>query len=653
MTVVNITERVLRKRSTVSRPLAIFGSICVLAVLLQVILRAVGVASSFPARLDTSLSNPVNDLQRWFQTHRTTSVLFRWFFNPVSDVMEGALNGIESILQWVPWFCLPLTGMAIVARKGQAKRTIVTGIALLYPAMVGLWDQSIETIALMLVSVVVSILIGVPLGVGSALSPRVNRIVRPTLDAMQTIPSTVYLIPIVLLFGIGAVPAALATVIYALPPVVRLTALGILEVPPAMVEAGTMFGSSRRQLLTKVQLPTALPSIMTGINQTINMALGIVVIASLVGAGGLGQAVLLTLNQRSPGRGMVAGFAIVAIAIAFDRITRTFIETASGTTTTPNELKSRFQSHRNRRLAMVAGLFTVVAIGRLFGWIDVPFRFDASIVNPIDDGFIWLRNHISDVTRWINDTTVRYVLVKGIKLLSTVIVWPVLVAITAAAAYFARGWKLAVFSVVGLSAIGLVGMWGTSIETLVQSVVAVTISAAVAIPVGIFAGRNPRIEKMLSPVLDALQTVPSLIYTIPFVMLFTVSPVPGIIASVLYAIPAGIRIAALGVRQVDHAPIEASTSFGATRRQTLWGVSVPLALPTIVLAINQVIMMVLAMVIIAGMVGGGGLGFKAVEALTRGNTGLGAEVGLSIVVMAVIFDRTLQGIADRLTPIPS
>lgn len=640
-------DRLASWRFLMRRPWFVGFIICALVICLQIILKGLGLASSFPSRFDTVLSDPINDLNGWLQDHRKTSPLFTAFLNPFSDGIEGALNAVESLLRWIPWFCLPLIGMTLVARQDKIRRTVFTGLALLYPALVGLWEPSLDTIALVLVSVGVSLLIGIPLGVAAGVFPRVDRFTRPILDGMQTIPSTVFLLPSVLLLGIGTVPAAFATVIYALPPVVRLTSLGIKEVPAAMVEAGTMFGSSRRQLLTKVQLPNALPSILTGINQTINMALGLVVIASLVGGGGLGQSVQSSLQVRSPGRGLVAGAALVAIALALDRITRSFIERAGQVGSSP------LVSPLVRRLSIIAGLIVAIGIGKALGWTNVPFSFDASVVNPIDDGFIWLRDHVSDVTRWINDTVVRQLLVRGVKLLSITILWPVLVALTSTVAYIARGWKLAVFAVIGLCSVGLVGMWNTSIETLVQSVVAVVVSGLIAIPVGIWAGRNPRVERLLSPILDALQTVPPLIYTIPFVMLFTVSPVPGIIASVLYAIPAGIRIAALGIQQVDHAPLEASTSFGATRRQTLWGVNVPLALPTIVLAINQVIMMVLAMVIIAGMVGGGGLGFKAVEALTRSNSGLGVEVGLSIVVMAIIFDRTLQGIADRLKPVPA
>jgi ABC-type proline/glycine betaine transport system permease subunit len=170
------------------------------------------------------------------------------------------------------------------------------------------------------------------------------------------------------------------------------------------------------------------------------------------------------------------------------------------------------------------------------------------------------------------------------------------------------------------------------------------------VPIGIWVGRHLRVETALGPVLDALQTIPSLVYIIPVVILFTVGVVPGIIASVLYAIVPGIRITALGIRYVPEETVEASRTFGATPRQTMLGVRIPLAGPTIMAAINQVIMMVLAMVIIAGLVGGGGLGFETIRALTQSRYGLGFEVAVAIVLMAMVLDRYTQAWGERLQP---
>jgi ABC-type proline/glycine betaine transport system permease subunit len=179
---------------------------------------------------------------------------------------------------------------------------------------------------------------------------------------------------------------------------------------------------------------------------------------------------------------------------------------------------------------------------------------------------------------------------------------------------------------------------------------AVLLSLAVALPLGVWAGRSPRIEAAMGPILDALQTLPSFVYMIPVVNWFTIGVVPGVIASVLYAFVPGVRITALGIRQVPNESLEASRTFGATPRQTMFGVRIPLAAPTIMAAVNQVIMMVLAMVIIAGLIGGGALGFEVINAVTRGEVGNGFEVGLTIALIAMILDRLTQAWAERLQP---
>ena len=595
-------------------------------------------ARRFPENWNWQLNKPVNDFQAWVRSHQLTHPLFTWFFTPISKSLKWALEGLSSQLTALPWYSIPLVAAALLVWRGRWRTSIVVAVAACYPGAVGLWPQTMQTVALVIVSVVVSLLIGIPLGVWAAVSPRVNRVLRPLLDAMQTVPSTVYLIPATLFFGIGAVPAAVATVIFALPPVVRLTTLGITQVPTSTVEAGRMFGSTKPQLLRKVQLPQALPSIAAGVNQTIMMALGIVVIAALVGAGGLGQEVLETLQIRAPGRGMVVGLAIVCVAVVLDRVSGAFV------------VQRRQQTVVDRRivLSVVAAVVVAVLIGRIARWNTFPVSWKASFADPLDRAIRWVRDHGRGITRPLNDFIVRDVLIRARNILTTSIAWPALIGGAALLGYVARGWKLAMGIVLGLLAIGFTGMWALSIETLVQVLVATIISALIALPVGVALGRHPRAEAAVGPVLDALQTIPSLIYTIPFVMIFTISVVPGgIIASSLYAIPAGIRLCALGIKQVPDAPIEAASSFGASKRQILWGVQLPLALPSIVLALNQIIMMVLSMVVIAGMTGSGALGFEAVRALTRSNTGLGAEVGLAIVVMATILDRLTQAAADR------
>ena len=253
-----------------------------------------------------------------------------WLFDGMSDGVAHALLTIEDGLRWVPWpaaiAALALLSFAV----GRWRLTGFTMAALLYVGFMGLWNNAIDTIALMAVAVAIALAAGFPLGVLGARNRIADSLMRPVLDGMQTMPSFVYLLPGILFFGLGKPAGIFATVIYAVPPVIRLTNLGIRQVSPEVVEAARAFGSSPWQVLTKVQIPMALPTIMAGINQTTLMALAMVTIASMVAAGGLGDNVLRALQKNQSGNGLIAGLAIVLLAIIIDRLTQSIGSGARG-----------------------------------------------------------------------------------------------------------------------------------------------------------------------------------------------------------------------------------------------------------------------------------------------------------------------------------
>ena len=245
-----------------------------------------------------------------------------WLFESLSTAVTYALVYIENILKWVPWPAI-VVGLALLSfAVGRWQLLAFTSFALLFVGFMDLWENTIDTIALMVVAVTISVLIGLPLGVLAARSQLADNLMRPLLDGMQTMPSFVYLLPGILFFGLGKPAGIFATIIYAVPPVIRLTNLGIRQVPAETVEAARSFGASSRQILTTVQIPMALPTIMAGINQTTLMALAMVTIASMVAAGGLGDNVLRALQKNQPGNGAIAGLAIVFLAIIMDRLTQ-------------------------------------------------------------------------------------------------------------------------------------------------------------------------------------------------------------------------------------------------------------------------------------------------------------------------------------------
>ncbi len=608
----------------------------------------------FPASWNLHLREPIDNFQSWVIGHRATHPLFVYFFNPFSAFIDARLRMLETFLLALPWPVL-MVALAAVAYKAAGRRVaLLTIVSLLIMGLFGLWPQSMATFALMGVSVFIALLIGIPLGILSARSARFEQVLRPVLDAMQTIPAFVYLIPVVLFFGIARVPSVIATVIYALPPAIRLTSLGIRQVAANTIEAADAFGSTSWQKLIKVQLPLALPSILIGVNQTIMMALGIVVIAALIGAGGLGLEVLNALRNLQVGKALEAGIAIVLIAVIFDRISyglsqesRAAIQpVALQANQGQRALSTRRANYLYWGSVVAIILLLVIANRTLLDLSTFPWRF--SIRQPIDTAVLWMRDHLYQIgnlpvgTGPFSDAMIRYLLTPLRDLLLTYLPWPVVVLGFALLAFQAAGWRLALFSAVAFLGLGLLGMWEQSMDTLSQVLVAVILSLLIGVPLGILTARSPFLSLIIRPVLDFLQTIPPFVYLVPVIMLFNIGRVPGIIASVLYAIPPIIRLTDLGIRQVAPNALEAADAFGSTSRQKLFKVELPLALPSIMMGVNQTVMMVLSMVIIAGLVGGGALGFEAVNGLAKSQLGRGLEAGLAILLLAMVLDRITQ-----------
>ena len=242
-------------------------------------------------------------------------------------ILRYLMGPIEDLLLWLPWWLL-VAGTGVLAWRivGWKIGSIVTVLTLVL-AFLGLFDLAMQTLAIVLVATVIAVGLGLPLGILGAKSNQFDAAIRPVLDGMQTLPSFVYLVPAIMLFGLGKTPAVMAVVIYSIPPIIRLTNLGIRQVDPEVVEAARSFGSTSRQILAKVQLPMALPTVMAGVNQTIMMALAMVVIASMIGAKGLGVEVLNGIARREVGRGFLGGLGIVIMAIVIDRITQGLAKT--------------------------------------------------------------------------------------------------------------------------------------------------------------------------------------------------------------------------------------------------------------------------------------------------------------------------------------
>jgi glycine betaine/proline transport system permease protein len=303
------------------RKMAIIAAVIGIALLASFLVHKYSVtgALKYPTNLGPELTGVLDGGFQWILVNG------EWFFDAISDNLKIALGKLRDFLVWIPW---PVV-VALIFLLGWRIASFAVGIAsalgMVAIGLVNLWEPAMVTVAIMMVSVSIAIAFGIPMGILAASSNSVEKLIRPVLDGMQTMPSFVYLIPGIMLFGLGNVAAILATVLYALPPCIRLTNLGIRQVDPSVVEAGRSFGSSPFQLLYKVQIPMAVPTIMAGVNQTVMMALAMATIAAMVGAGGLGIEVLRSMGQLEEGEAFVAGTAIVIMAIIIDRISQGYV----------------------------------------------------------------------------------------------------------------------------------------------------------------------------------------------------------------------------------------------------------------------------------------------------------------------------------------
>jgi len=306
---------------------SIIAGIVAASILLSYLVHGIGdgleFALDFPLNVGPEIERSLDDAIKWFV------VTFGWFFDAVSHYVKLVLGKLRDFLIWIPW---PIVmGLVFITawRVATIRIAIMSLIGMVILASVNLWEPTMVTVAIMMVSVFISIVIGIPVGISAARNEKVNTAIRPVLDAMQTMPSFVYLVPGIMLFGLGNVAAILAIVLYSVPPCIRLTNLGIRQVDPSVVEAGKSFGSSQMQLLFKIQIPMAIPTIMAGVNQTVMMALAMATIAAMVGAGGLGIEVLRAMGQLNEGEAIIAGFGIVILAIIIDRISQGYIGTSN------------------------------------------------------------------------------------------------------------------------------------------------------------------------------------------------------------------------------------------------------------------------------------------------------------------------------------
>ena len=604
--------------------------------------------ADWPRQWELSIQEPIDDAFDWIGD------TFAWFFNPISDVIDAGIAGIDTILLWLPWPVV-VAGVSMLGyRLGGTWLGLFCAAGTLFIGFNGYWDSAIVTLSVVGVSVIVAVGIGVPIGVLVAFNDRLEAVARPILDTMQVLPAFVYLIPAVVLFGVSGTQGVFLTVVYSIPPVIRLTNLGIRQVPQAAIETAHSHGSTAPQTLLQVQLPLAKNSIMMGINQTIMMAVSMVIITALVGVEGLGRDVWLSLREVDAGEGLESGIAIVLLAIILDRFSYAMVQTGpqtsapsrdSGTAHQVTEGPS-LQAVASRYAAPIAGVcllaFLLIA-GSLIGELkDFPDDWTFTMADQVNQAFDWMAVNLHFITGWIRDTLFRDLGYSPIHTMLLWLPWPALMILVAGLAYLTAGWRIALLALAGLFLAGIGGIWDVTMDTLSQVLTAAAFTVVAGIALGVIASQNRTFESVLRPVLDTMQTMPIFVYLIPVIMLWGIGPLVGIIATAVYALPPVIRMTTLGIKEVPSQVIETAQSHGSTALQTMLQVKIPLAFPTIMMGVNQTIIMVLAMVIIAGLVGGGGLGQEVFINSIWLRMGHGLIAGMTIVFMAMVLDRMTQ-----------
>jgi glycine betaine/proline transport system permease protein len=643
---------------------------------------------AYPAEWTLPLAQYINIVADWFVD------LVQPAFRAASAFLTGPMRAIQSLLQWLPWPAVIILVAGMALHVSGVRLALFAIASLLYLVLVGYWQESMNTLALMLLAVPMAAITGFAVGVWAQRSRRVRAIVMPSLDLMQTVPAFAYLIPLLLLFGFGPVVGLIASAIYAVPPMVRNTTLGLDLVPADIEEAGRMGGCTRWQQFWQVEVPTAMPQFLIGLNQTTMAALSMVIVAAIIGGfQDIGWEVLSSMRKAEFGQSLLSGVVIALLAILIDRITRGIAKTRGASAGASSFHRRHGFSHVI--LASAAATVLLRLYARDHGNLlpDTQAVMQVSVLNQILLGFVRDYSSVFDAIRngalyglilplrigisgaatpaiWGVEVAgpvkaahavftfalagVLFVRV-GWRAAAAALVagallyvgflgfpWPAFIILSGLLAFSVAGWRLALFAVAGLVLILISGFWVPLMQSLYLTLIAVVLCFLIGGALGVWAAHNGRVSAVLAPINDALQTMPQFVFLIPALMFFKVGEFTALIAIMLYAIVPPIRYVEHGIRSVRPDAIEAVRQMGSTPAQLLWQAKMPMALPVLMLGVNQTIMAALSMLAIAALVGTRDLGQQVYVALGKADAGMGLIAGLSIAFIAITSDRIVQ-----------
>ncbi len=563
-----------------------------------------------------------------------------------SDVVEWLLDITANLLygksRWpnigpIPWTVIAVTAfMAGYVLKGW-RLAALSGGTFVWIALMGQWKWAMETLSVIVVAAPFSVFLGLVMGVLAWRSPRFERILNPILNIAQSLPHFAYMIPVVVFIGVGPKAGAIVTIIFSVPPMIRMTLLGLKKVPEEVIEAGKMAGSTRWQLLSRVRIPTARSEILIGVNQVIMQCLAMVVLASFIGMPGLGQKLLQLLQALKIGLSVEIGVTIVLLAVSLDRLSKAWALRLPE----HGEPSARWMQRNKMLVIWIALCVAGFILAHFVPYFHEVQRSQAlSVAGPIDAAMDQLIRLIAPITSWLRWFLITWVLIP----MRDGYLWlpfTAVLALLAAIGWAVGGMRSALICLGYFGLIAMSGWWDRAMITVYMVNISVLIAALIGLPLGIWAAQNHARAARILLVCDTAQTFPSFIYLIPVIMLFGVNDVAVVAAVIVFAAVPIVRYTIEGLCNVPSELIEAAEMSGATRRQTLWNVRLPMALPTMLVGANQSVMFSLFMVIIAAFIGTQDLGQEMQRALSSTDVGKGLVLGFAVAFMGLMTDHLI------------
>ena len=595
---------------------------------------------------------------------RTLSGVVLFCINLIRELLLGGVKTVVAFTSWdfvsenewaripaLPWTAVAAGAFLIGHYLGGRNLSILAGTSIIYIAVFGQWTPAMQTLSFVLVAVPLSVFWGLVLGICAYKSKTFESILAPLLNVAQSMPHFSYLIPVVVFFGIGDHAGAISTVIFATPPMIRLTILGLKKVSPEVLEAGMMSGCSPRQLMFKVLIPTARHDILIGVNQVIMQCLAMAVIASFIGARGLGYDLLVSLNTLNIGEALELGVSIVLIAVVLDKLSLAWAnKQADYFADLP------FHLHHKYSLAFL-GILIFTSVIAYVASVLFPDKSNYLYVIAESQGFT-TKDFWDLIVDWIITNSYQSVQSFNFFMITSILMpmkeaylaMPVAATLflVAGIGFIIGGLRSAIIVTAFITFIALTPWWDRALITAYMVTFAVIISVIIGCSVGVLCSRNQRATKVMLLICDTFQTFPSFVYLIPVIMLFGVSDLSVLIAVIVYATIPATRYTVEGLRNVPQSLQEAGSMSGVNRMQRLFHIELPLAFPHILLGINQTVIFSLFMVIIGAFIGTDDLGQLIMQSLSQANgMGQGIVLGLCVAFIGLAADHLIHTWAQQ------